>query len=106
MDIPRPNTAVERITILQRDASGELKPMAIYRKARQRKKRKGSPILRQLEKVLCNIAEAQRAYLNSYLARHDASNREKKDGWLRDLPVNVIKATEKGAKKLDIDPES
>jgi hypothetical protein len=105
MNIPRPNKSVERITVLQGDAGGELKPVTIYQKSRKRKKG-GSLLLRQLEKVVQNIADAQRAYLDSYQARHDASNRQKRDGWLRDLPVNVINAAGKGAKKLAIDPKS
>jgi hypothetical protein len=36
------------------------------------------------------------------LARHKKSNEEKKDGWVKDAPVNVVRAGLKGMKKVKI----
>ena len=32
---------------------------------------------------------------NSYLARHNKSNRKRKDGWVRDYALNVLRASRK-----------
>jgi len=38
----------------------------------------------------------------SYLARHNKSNETEKDGWIKDAPVNVVRAGLKGMKKVKI----
>jgi hypothetical protein len=84
---------------LEKTESGELTPVVIYERPK-RKKRKATRIFRPADKALRRLAEAQQAFTASYLGRHDASSRRKRDGWLIDLPRNVMVAGRKGAKRL------
>jgi hypothetical protein len=66
----------------------------------KKKRKKQSKGLRFLEKLVRRRAQASQAFSNEYAERHRRSNRKKRDGWLRDLGVNVFKANDKAAKKL------
>lgn len=68
----------------------------------QRRKRRGSKRLRPFEKALRRMAEAQSTASNSYLDRHERSNRKKKNGWAKDLTKNISKSSRKGLKKLKL----
>lgn len=95
----RLNRWVKRVTVLQKDGStGKLTAVKEYRKGRRRKKR--SKGLRLIEKMVRRVSNAQRAMSNVYGDRHERSNRKKKDGWLKDLIPNVVKAQRRGFKKL------
>lgn len=95
----RLNRWVKRITILRKDAgTGKLTAVKEYRKGGRRKKR--SRGLRLIEKVVRRLSNAQNTMSDIYGARHERSNRKKRDGWLKDLIPNVVKAQRKGFKKL------
>jgi hypothetical protein len=101
MDIPRLNSSVRSVTILQKDSSGVVAPLVIYQR-RRGKKRKSTALLKPFEAITRRVVDAQATTLQSYRSRHDRSNRKKKDGWVRDLPVNVVRASQRGAKALKI----
>ena len=63
-------------------------------------KKRGSPGLRQLQKMVRRVVRAQEAFSSSYLARHDRSNRRRKDGWLRDIVENVARAIAPASRKI------
>jgi Family of unknown function (DUF6312) len=86
---------VKRIVVIGTD--GEAR--TIFEKPGSRRK-KGSAGLREIEKMLRKRAQADQAAMSTYLARHQRSNEKRRDGWLRDLPVNAARANEKGAKIL------
>ena len=65
-----------------------------------RKRKKGTPGLRDMEKALRRRIEASQAGVEAYLERHERSNEKRRDGWLRDLAVNFVRANQKGAKVL------
>lgn len=88
-------TVVERVII--DSPEGEARAV-VYKKPKRRKK--GSPGLRVLGKVLRSMLAAQRDFGAAYEAAHDKSNLAKKDGWLRDLPANLDKAGRKALRKL------
>jgi hypothetical protein len=100
MDIPRVSSSVRRITVLEKDASGHLRPVMVYKRGTSKKK--GTWPIRYFERLTRRVVDAQTKAEQSYLSRHDRSNR-KKDGWARDLPVNVIRASQKGTKALKLD---
>jgi hypothetical protein len=100
MNIPKVSSSVRRITLLQTDASGT-KPVVLYQRGGSRKKKRGTQPFRYLDRVTRRIAEAQAKSAQSYLSRHEKSN-EKRDGWVRDLPVNVARASQKGVKALQL----
>jgi Family of unknown function (DUF6312) len=98
MDMSRLTKSVRQITVLQRDGSGALSPVVVFK--RRRSKKKSTRLLRPLEKSTRSIAEATDAFTGSYLKRHKRSNRKHRDGWLRDVPGNNVKATRKALKKI------
>jgi hypothetical protein len=102
MDIPRVSSSVRRITVLEKDASGHLRPTMVYKRGTSKGK-KGTWPIRYFERVTRRIADAQAKSGQSYLSRHVRSNRKEKDGWARDFPVNVIRASQKGTKALKLD---
>lgn len=100
MDMPRVSDSVRRITVLRKDASGGVTPATVYQRGSKRKK--GTPALKFFERTARRVADAQIASAESYLARHERSNSKEKDGWVQDLPVNVFRASQKGAKALKL----
>ncbi|MDC3955564.1 DUF6312 domain-containing protein [Polyangium jinanense] len=69
---------------------------------RRRKRKKLSKSSKFLEKVTRRAAKANRSGLDDYLARHDRSNRKKKNGWLKDLSKNVFRSSKKGRKSFKL----
>lgn len=98
-DIQLPKS-VRRVTVLARGEQGGAVVVHRVVLAKQRKKRKGTKALRPLERLVRKNAQAQEALTATYVRRHNRSSRKRKDGWLRDLSVNVARASTKAAKKL------
>ena len=98
MDMPHVKATVRRITIFDRDSTGSLRPVVIYN--RRRNKKKQTKGLRPFERAVRTIADANDAAASTYVVRHRRSNRKRKDGWLRDVIVNLSKAGDKGRKEL------
>jgi hypothetical protein len=67
------------------------------------KRKKGTRALRPLEKAIRRRAEADKEAAEDYLKRHNRSNERRKDGWLRDLVVNVVRTSQKSATSGDRD---
>jgi len=100
MDNPRLSGSVRRVTVVQRDPAGGTTSTVVYKRARNKKK--GSKIFKAAEKATRRIMKAQEKTADRYLERHQKSNRKKKDGWLKDLTVNTIKANRSGTKELKL----
>jgi hypothetical protein len=100
MDIPRVSKSVQRVTVLRKDSSGQVTPVTLYRKEQSRKKQ--TRWLKFAEKATRHMADAQTKTAQSYLSRHSRSNSKKRDGWIRDYPVNVFRASRRGAKALKL----
>ena len=99
MEALRLGKSVRRITVLERDAaSGEFAPVVMFKK--KSKKRKTSRAMRPVEKVIRRLVDAQAQSADRYVTRHNKSNRKRRDGWVRDLNANVVRASRKGAKRL------
>jgi hypothetical protein len=90
----------KRVTILSRNADGTLsvKGEAVA----ERSKKKGTKGLNLVERIVRTGASVGATAANSYLARHKNSNEKKKDGWLKDAPVNMVRSGLKGAKKIKV----
>ena len=101
MDIQGVSKSSRRIAVLQRDPSGNIVPVVVYRRGRSKKK-KGTRGFRVFERATHRIMKAQRSAADSYLSRHDKSNTKRRDGWIRDLPVNVVRAGEKVRRALKL----
>jgi hypothetical protein len=100
MDLPRLSRSVRRVTVLSRDDSGKIVPVIVY-DGRRRKKKKGSRMLKPVERMVRQMARANDAAAADYLRRHKKTNRKRRDGWLRDAHVNLLRAGQKGAKKIE-----
>ena len=99
MNEVRLNRGVKRITFLKKDAAtGQFAAVAVVRQGRRRKKRTRG--LRFIEKAVRRLTRAQARMAGVYTERHDRSNRKKRDGWLKDLVPNVVKAQRRGIKIL------
>jgi hypothetical protein len=101
MEMPRLPKSVRRIVKLQSDERGALIPTVLYKE--RSRKRKVSSGLRPLERSIRKLARSQVRMADSYLSRHNRSNRKRKDGWLKDLASNVTNAGSKGRKTLSKD---
>ena len=101
MELPRLSESVVRVVRLEKDAGGGLRPVVIFQKP-QAKKKKGSPVLKSLDKGVRRLVKAERAMLDAYQSRHDESNSRRKDGWVIDLAPNVLESARSARKKLKL----
>jgi hypothetical protein len=89
------------VMLMQRDPSGELKPVTLYKRGQRLK---GSTWgLRALEKVVCRTVEAQKAFADTLREETQKSRRRTRNGWLLDLGNNVFKAIASGGKQIRLD---
>jgi hypothetical protein len=100
MDLPRLSKKVRRITVLERDNTGALSSVVVFE--RRRKNKKGSRALRPLQRLAKMTVDAGDAYASDLRKRHKKSNRKRRDGWLRDLPVNWTRAGRKGLREFSV----
>ncbi|MEZ4766986.1 MAG: hypothetical protein R2844_00975 [Caldilineales bacterium] len=68
----------------------------------RKRKRRVSKQYRWMDKALRRASRAQEVAASEYGRRHARSNRRKKNGAVRDLPKNMLKAQRKGMKKMKI----
>jgi len=90
--------SIKSITVVSRDSAGFPSRTLIH--GRRRRKKKQSKGLKPLEKAMRKMAKARRAGADEYLKRHKRSNRRKKNGWVRKLPRNAMKAQRKSMKAM------
>ncbi|MGO9432636.1 DUF6312 domain-containing protein [Rhodoblastus sp.] len=96
MQILNLGKSIRKVSIVKPGGSGVV---VIHRGKRSRKK-KQSWELRPFERVSRRFADANLASAKSYAKQHRKSNRKKRDGWLRDMPDNMMRAGSKGLKEL------
>lgn len=100
MEVSRMAKSVRSVVRLESDPSGGVTPVEIYRRADGKKK--GTRLLRPLDRAMRRLARAQEAAATTYLERHERSNGKKRNGWLRDLGNNVYRASKKGQKAVKL----
>ncbi len=93
---------VRRITVVSM-GTGETDSVgrAVYKRKRKRK-RKVSKWLRPLEKMIRRSRRADQTFATEALKRHDRSNRKRRNGFIRDAPLNILQAARKRNKKLKL----
>ena len=96
MEPIRVDSIVETITILRAQPEGGYE---IQRLKEEGKRKKQSKSLARTEKSVRKLVKIQRRMADIYLARHDRSNRRKRDGWVKDLGKNLGNAFRKGSRK-------
>lgn len=88
---------IKRVTVIKRDDHGQIVSHEAYEG--ERKTKKQSRGLRPIERQLRKILEFRSDVIDNYLARHRRSNEKHRDGWLRDMPSNMIRAVRKSKPK-------
>jgi len=101
MQLARLNKNVVKVIRLDNDGPGLISPTVVYEKPKAKRKKMSKP-LRPVEKAMRRIASAESAFAGAYLDKHNRSNEKNKDGWARDIIPNLVKAADKGKKKLRI----
>lgn len=89
--------SVKRIVFFGPDGS-----RAVVKARRSKKRKKQSRWLKPIEKRTRRLASGVEAGADTYVGRHDRSNQDKTDGWMLDLPRNMMKSERKAAKKIKI----
>jgi hypothetical protein len=89
---------IRSVTVLKPGADGQTTAHEIYREPG--KKRHSSKGLAFAEKVVRRAAEMNAAAAVTYVARHKKSSRKKKDGWIKDAVINVVRSGIKGLKRV------
>jgi len=95
---PRRKSPVRSVYTLHVNPDGSVQREKLF----ERKARRGSKRLRPFEKAIRRFSRAQGTMADEYLARHERSNRRKKNGWVKDLGKNVRRSSRKGMRKLKI----
>ena len=95
-------TSAKRVTVLGRNPDGTFSVKSERVPEQGKKRKKGTKGLGMVEKVVRTGVDMGTTTGNSYLSRHKRSNQKKKDGWIKDGPVNVIRAGLKGVKQVKI----
>ncbi len=83
-----------RITVIRRDETGRLIARERY-EGEGRRRKKQSKMLKPIERTLRNAVRFESRLLNDYLSRHERSNAKKRNGWVKDLPTNLVRAIRK-----------
>ena len=99
MEFPRLTHSVVRVTRLEPAPGGVYTPVVLFEQP-SAKKKKGSRILRELERGERRAITAGRTFLDTYSRRHEESNIRRKDGWVIDMAPNVVEAGLAASKKL------
>jgi len=100
MEFPRLTQSVVRVTRLEPASGGVYTPVVLFEQSCAKKKKKGSRILRELERGERRAITAGRTFLDTYSRRHEESNIRRKDGWLIDMAPNMVEAGLAASKKL------
>ncbi|HUQ08553.1 MAG TPA: hypothetical protein VM261_38945 [Kofleriaceae bacterium] len=87
---------IRRVTILSRNSEGQVAPTLIYES--EKKKKRQSRSIEPMEAFVRRAADGMKQCAESYAARHRQSNEKRRDGWVRDLNSNVMRAGRRGAK--------
>ena len=99
MDL-RFNKGVRKVISVETDSDGTRTVTTMYRKRKPKKRSNYGSV----ERVVRAAGNSVRTLGDDYIARHDKSNRSKTDGWFRDLPYNVFRASRKASKRLQLLP--
>lgn len=95
--------SVKRITILRADGvdgSGGGDRVVVRKKKKKKKQSKG--LTKIFERMTRRTAKAGSKTSSRYLSRHNRSNRKRRDGWVRDLSYNMMRAGRTGGKEFQL----
>ena len=84
---------IDRVTVLRRDG-GDPEPVTVYRRSAG-KSRKGSFLLRPVERAARSLVRAQVVFGQEILKRGDRASAKRRDGWLIEAPATIAKSARK-----------
>ena len=93
------SASVKAIVALYEQPGGEVAAEMLFARKRRRRK-KASDNLRFIEKAVRRVADAQQGFHETYKGAHERSNGKRRDGWVKDLPKNLERASRKAQKLL------
>jgi len=96
-ELPRAYS-IARISKIERAADGTVTSRSLAEPKRKRVSKR----YRKADKTLRRLARAQQVAADEFLARHERSNRKKKNGGIKKFARNAAKAARKGGKKLRV----
>ena len=82
---------VKKITVIRR-AGAETEAVRIYQDPKKKKRRKVSGWDQPFERAARKLLKANTAFSEGALRRTDKANRRRRDGWVFDAPVIVLKS--------------
>lgn len=88
-------------SLIARGASDDGVRVLVFKKGKKRKN-KTSRGTKCLERGVRRLSSADGTFFAHYLKRHRRSNSKRRDGWLRDVDRNLLRADNKARKKLKI----
>ena len=95
------SNGVKRVSVLRRQSGqGQPSVQVVYRSRERRKRKRQSDSVGWLESLTRNTARAVAAGAQSYVSRHQQSNRRRRDGWLLDFPGNAWTAANKAKRRF------
>ena len=80
------------------DPASDVKVLVFKKKSKKKYKR--SRGTKQIEEAARRMVDSNGTILTTYLKRHKASNRKSRDGWVKDMPINVFKANQKAVHRI------
>jgi len=91
--------SVRRIVKLEPGPGGYV-PTVLYDRGAGSERKGTSRLFRPMERLLRQVSEAQSTAALDYLERHRRSSEKQKNGWLHDLGRNLLKAQQRGGRRL------
>lgn len=84
---------IKRVTVVKRDDRGR----TVYREAYEAepRRKRGSRALHPLERGVREFLQFENRVIDNYLDRHARSNEKHRDGWILDMPGNMMRAVRK-----------
>ena len=101
MEIMRFGKNVVSVIRLEGDKAGNWTPVVLH-EGKTKKRKKSTGPMGVFDRAVRRLACAHEVFSNAYLGRHNQSSQKRRDGWLSEMPVNVIRANQKGIKKLRV----
>ena len=84
---------IRRVTVVKRDERGR----TVYREAYEAepRRKRSSRALHPIERGMREFLQFENRVIDNYLDRHNRSNEKHRDGWVLDMPGNVVRAVRK-----------
>jgi hypothetical protein len=89
--------SVRRITVLDTDTSCRVRPVTVFKRGGKKKVTRG---LKPIEQIAWKLAKSSDSAARTYLRRYKKSSRKRRDGWLRDMPTNMMRSGTKAVRQL------